>query len=198
MLSHVNDDYVRSGPAFSLAHRRDPRSLRWRDYKRDWDLAIPETILGQEFLDSFRLPRGLDHVSATSRRSLRRSIPYELGLAAEATDERREITERFRPMLAEVCDLLRTPRLLADALAPTAFALVASSTGAAFQLPNHAPGPHLSEGGAFARLVLEKIGPGAPRRFIWPDESGCCHRVAIGTLPGRLGSGHRGVGALAP
>ena len=29
------------------------------------------------------------------------------------------------------------------------------------------------------RLLLEKLGPGTPRRFIWPDETGSCHRVAI-------------------
>ena len=105
---------------------------------------------------------------------------------AEATDQRREITERFRPILAEVCDLLRAPRLLADALAPNAFALVASPTGVAFQLPNRTPGPHLGEGGALRRLLLEKLGTGTPRRFIWPDEAGCCHRVAIVPCRGNL------------
>jgi len=186
VLSHVNDDYVRCGPAFSLAHRHDPRSLRWRDYERDWELAIPETILGQEFL----IPSGY-HEGATMCLRLpdgRYVGAYHMSWTspAEATDERREITERFRPILAEVCDLLRAPRLLADALAPTAFALVASSTGAAFQLPNRAPGPHLGEGGALRRLLLEKLGPGTPRRFIWPDETGRCHRVAIVPCRGDL------------
>ena len=59
VLSHVNDDYVRSGPAFSLAHRRDPRSLRWRDYKRDWNLLIEETTIGAEFL----MPSGFNEGS---------------------------------------------------------------------------------------------------------------------------------------
>ena len=89
---------------------------------------------------------------------------------AEATNKRREITERFRPILAEVCDLLRAPRLLADALAPNTFALVASPTGVAFQLPNRTPGPHLGEGGALRRLLLEKLGFGTPRRFICPTK----------------------------
>jgi DNA-binding CsgD family transcriptional regulator len=179
VLSHVNDDYVRSGPAFSLSHRHDQRALRWRDYERDWELAIPDTIIGQEFL----IPSGFHEGSTVCLRlpDGRYVGAYHLSWVspAEATDERREITERFRPILAEVCDLLRAPRLLADALAPTAFALAASSTGAAFQLPNRASGPHLGEGGALRRLLLEKLGPRTPRRFIWPDEAGCCHRVAI-------------------
>lgn len=186
VLSHVNDEYVRSGPAFWLAHRRDPRALRWRDYERDWDLVIPETILGHEFL----IPSGFHEGSTICLRlpDGRYVGAYHMSWAspAEATDERREIAERFRPILAEVCDLLRTPRLLADALAPTAFALVASSTGAAFQLPNRAPGPHLGEGGALRRLLLEKPGLGTTRRFIWPDEAGCCHRVAIVPCRGDL------------
>ena len=179
VLSHVNDDYVKSGPAFSLAHRHDPLSLRWRDYERDWDLTIPDTILGQEFL----MPSGF-HEGATMCLRLpdgRYVGAYHMSWTspAEATDERREITERFRPILAEVCDLLRTPRLLADALAPTAFALVMSSTGAAFQLPNRTPGPHLGEAGALRRLLLENLGPWTPRRLVWPDETGQCHQVTI-------------------
>lgn len=186
VLSHVNDDYVRSGEAFSVSHRHDQRALRWRDYKRDWELEIPDTILGQEFL----IPSGFHEGSTVCLRlpDGRYVGAYHMSFVspAEATDERREITERFRPMLAEACDLLRAPRLLADALAPTAFALVASSTGAAFQLPNRAPGPHLGEGGALRRLLLEKLGPRTPRRFIWPDEAGCCHRVAIVPCRGDL------------
>ncbi len=186
ILSHVNDDYVSSGPAFALAHRRDPRSLRWRDYKRDWGLAIPETVLGEEFL----IPSGFHEGSTMCLRlpDGRYVGAYHMSWSrpAEATDERREITERFRPFLAEVCDLLRTPRILADALAPTAFAMVASSTGAAFQLPNRPPGPHLGEGGALRRLILEKLGRRAPRRFVWSDETGCCHRVEIVPCRGDL------------
>jgi DNA-binding CsgD family transcriptional regulator len=140
---------------------------------------IEETTIGAEFL----MPSGFNEGSTMCLRlpdgryvgAFHMSWPSP----TEATDERREITERFRPILAGVCDLLRTPRLLADALAPTAFALVVSSTGAGFQLPNRAPGPHLGEGGALRQLVLESLGPCTPRRFIWRDEAGCCHRVAI-------------------
>ncbi len=99
--------------------------------------------------------------------------------SAAATDERREIIQRFRPILAELCDQLRTPRLLAEGVAPNSFALVISSSGAAFDLLSRAPGPHLGEGGALRRLLLEKLRPWTPRRFVWADEGGLCHRVAI-------------------
>jgi DNA-binding CsgD family transcriptional regulator len=177
--SHINDEYVKSNRAFAVAHRDDPRSLRWRDYERDWDFWFPDTVTAQEYL----IPAGYNEGSTMCLRlpDGRYVGAFHMSWASSvaATDERREITERFRPILAEVCDLLRTPRLLADALAPTAFALVMSSTGAAFQLPNRAPGPHLGEGGALRRLLLGKLGPWAPRRLVWPDETGQCHQVTI-------------------
>lgn len=186
VLSHVNDDFVKSGPAFSLAHRFDRRVLRWRDYRRDWKLDIPDTVIGAEFL----MPSGYNEGSTISLRlpDGRYVGAYHMSWQRpeEATDERREIAERFRPILAEVCDMLRTPRLLAEALAPTAFALVVSSTGAAFQLPNRSPGPYLGEGGALRRLLLERLAHRTPQRFVWPDEAGYCHRVEVVPCRGDL------------
>jgi DNA-binding CsgD family transcriptional regulator len=178
-LSHINDEYVRSNPAFALAHRDDPRSLRWRDYERDWKFWFPETLTAQEFL----IPAGFNEGSTMCLRlpdgRYAGALHMSWSSSAAATDERREITERFRPILASVCDHLRTPQLLADSMAPNAFALVVSSTGLAFQLATRDPGPHLGEGGALRRLLLEKLRPWMPRRFIWSDEAGFCHKVAI-------------------
>jgi len=186
VLSHINDEYVKTGPAFSVSHRRDTRALRWLDYQRDWKLAIQDTIIGQDFL----IPSGFHEGSTICLRlSDGRYVgAYHMSWAspAEATDQRREITERFRPILAEVCDLLRTPRLLADALVPTGFALVVSPTGVTFQLPDRLPGPHLGEGGGLRNLLLTTLGAETPRRFIWPDEVGCCHRVTIVPCRGDL------------
>lgn len=178
-LSHINDEYVRSNPAFAVAHRDDPRPLRWRDCKRDWKLDFPETLTAQEFM----IPAGFNEGTTMCLRLPDGRYVGALHMswysAAAATDERREITERFRPILANVCDQLRTPQLLADAIAPNAFALVMSPSGRAFHLPARAPGPHLGEGGALRRLLLEKLRPWKPQRFVWPDEAGLCHKVAI-------------------
>jgi DNA-binding CsgD family transcriptional regulator len=185
-LFHVNDEFVRSNPAFAVAHRDDPRSLRWRDYKRDWDFWFPETRTAQEFL----IPAGFKEGSTMCLRlpdgRYTGAVHLSWSSAAAATDERREITERFRPMLATVCDQLRTPRLLADAIAPNAFALVLSPTGLAYDLPTRAPGPYLGEGGALRGFLLEKLGPRMPRRFVWSDEAGFCHKVAIIPCRGKI------------
>jgi DNA-binding CsgD family transcriptional regulator len=181
-LSHVNDEYIRSR-AFALAHEDNPRALRWRDYKRDWDFAFSETKTAQEFL----IPAGFKEGSTMCLRlpdgRYTGAVHVSWSSAVAATDERREITERFRPILASVCDQLRTPQLLANAISPKAFALVLSSTGVAFELPASAPGPHLGVGGALRRLLLERANTRIPQRFVWSDEAGLCHRVAL--IPSR-------------
>ena len=185
-LSHINDEFVQSNRAFSLAHRKDPRSLRWRDYRRDWKFAFPETRTAQEFL----IPAGFNEGSTMCLRlpdgRYTGAFHMSWNSAAAATDERREITERFRPILAAICDQLRTPQLLADAVAPNAFALIVSSDGLAFRLPGRSPGPHLGDEGTLRQLLLEKLRSWLPRRFVWPDEAGFCHRVAITPCRGNV------------
>jgi hypothetical protein len=119
-ISHVNDEYVGGNPAFKVSHTQCSRSLRWRDYERDWNVYFQDTRTAQEFLIPagfhegttvcLRLPNGrytgAVHMSWTS--------------PAAATDERREIIERFRSVLAMTCDLLRAPQLLASTLNPDA------------------------------------------------------------------------------
>lgn len=77
--------------------------------------------------------------------------------AAAAPDERREIIERFRPMLALACGLLRWPQILARELNPGVFALVISSNGVPHDLPGHSAGPHLGEGGSLRQLLAQNV-----------------------------------------
>ncbi|WP_439406670.1 response regulator transcription factor [Bradyrhizobium sp. DASA03076] len=179
LLQHINDDFVKDNPAFAIAHRDDPRSLRWRDCEQDWDLWFPDTLTAREYL----IPSGFHEGSTMCLRlpDGRYVGAFHMNWTASsaATDERREITQRFRPILAELCDRLRTPRLIAEGVAPTAFALVISSSGAAFNLLARAPGPHLGDGGELRQLLLKLLRSWTPRRFLWSDEAGQCHRVSI-------------------
>ncbi|NEU96330.1 helix-turn-helix transcriptional regulator [Bradyrhizobium uaiense] len=179
VLEHINDDFVTGNPAFAIAHRDDPRSLRWRDCEQDWDLWFPDTLTARDYL----IPSGFHEGSTMCLRLAdgRYVGAFHMNWTAStaATDERREITQRFRPILAELCDQLRTPRLLAEGVAPDCFALVISSSGAAFNLLARAPGPHLGEGGALRQRLLEMLRPWTPRRFLWSDDAGHCHRVSV-------------------
>lgn len=89
---------------------------------------------------------------------LRRCFPMKWTTSAGATDEPKDITQRFRPILVEVCDRLRTPPLLAEGVAPNSFALVISSSGAAFNLLARAAGRQLGDGGA--NCSRKCLGPG--------------------------------------
>jgi len=185
-LSYVVDGFVRTCPAYAIAREKDTHSLRWRDYKRDWNLYLPDTVTAQQYLmpDGFRegstmclrLPDGR-YIGA---------IHMSWSKEVHATDDRRELTERFQPILLNICDQLRTPQLLADELAPNSYALAVSPNGFAFHLPNRSPGPHLGEGGDLRRLVLEKLKSLKLRSFVWPDEAGRCHMVTITPCRGNI------------
>ncbi|HIE70067.1 MAG TPA: hypothetical protein EYP98_07740, partial [Planctomycetes bacterium] len=178
-LAHVNDAFVKANRAFALAHRNDPRSLRWRDYREDWDFDFSDTETAQEHLMPYGFKEGSTMCLRLPDGRYTGAIHMSWTSVAAATNERREITERFRPILATICDQLRTPQLLVETLAPDAFALVIAPTGMTFELPNRKPGTYLGDGGSLRQIILSKIGSGLPPRFVWPDENGACHRVMI-------------------
>lgn len=179
LLAHVEDEFVRSSEAFAIAHRGDSRALRWRDLRRDWNLRFTETPTAQTYL----VPAGYKEGSTMCLRlpdgRYTGTISMSWSTAAGATDERREIIERFRGILSGVCDCLRVPRLMAESIVPNAFALVVSSSGKAGCLPDRSPGPNLGEGGALGQLVCRAMASRLPPRFLWADENGMCHRVVI-------------------
>ena len=186
LLDHANDAYVKHNRAYALAHQSAPRSLRWRDYQRDWHLQFTETFVAQTHLIPAGYKEGSNMCLRLRDGRYTGTVYMSWTAPAKATDERREITERFHGILATVCDQLRTPRLLVETMAPDAFAMVVSLTGKAISLPNRSPGPHLGEGGALRRLVLDRIGRRLPRRFLWADDSNVFHRVTITPCRGDL------------
>ena len=183
-LAHVNDAFVKTNRAFELAHRNDPRSLRWRDYKRDWKFDFSDTFTAQGHL----IPHGYKEGSTMCLRlpdgRYTGAIHMSWTVQSAATDDRRETTERFRPVLAALCDQLRAPRLLAEAMEPILFAVVFAANGSAYELPNRSPGPHLSENGSLRRLIAEKTPALLPRYFLWADDGGLCHRVSVAPCRG--------------
>jgi DNA-binding CsgD family transcriptional regulator len=185
-MSYVVDGFVASCPAYAIAREKDPRSLRWRDYRRDWDLFLQDTVTAQQYLmpDGFREGSTMCLRLADGRYI--GAIHMSWAKEAHATDECRELTERFQPILLNLTDQLRTPLLLADELAPGSYALAVSANGFAFHLPNRSPGPYLGEGGELRRLVLEKLKSEKPRCFVWPDEAGRCHKVTVTPCRGNI------------
>jgi DNA-binding CsgD family transcriptional regulator len=184
--SYVLDGFVHTCPAYAIAREKDTHSLRWRDYKRDWNLLLPDTFTAQEYLmpDGFR--EGSTMCLRVADGRYIGAIHMSWSRETHATDECREMTERFRPILLNICDQLRTPQLLADELAPNSHAIAISPNGFAFHLPNRSPGPHLGEGGVLRQVVLEKVKSSKPQRFVWPDEASRCHQVTITPCRGNI------------
>lgn len=185
-LAHIDDGYVKSNRAFAIAHLQEPNGVRWRDLLTEWEFEFPETVTAQEYLIPAGYKEGMTMCLWLPDGRYTGAIHMSWLSSASATDDRREIVQRFSPILAALCDQLRAPRLLVEATAPDAFALIVSSAGLVFTLPNREPGPHLGESGALRQLIMRRIGSGLPQRFLWADKTGGCHRVTITPCHGNV------------
>jgi DNA-binding CsgD family transcriptional regulator len=179
VMAHINDGYVKENPAFRLLHTTVPRALRWRDLARDWELDFSSTYIAEEFL----IPEGI-HEGTTACLRLRDgrytgSLHMSWSAAGGATDERLETIERFRPVLAMVCDLLRAPQILVEILTPGARAIVVSADGTAADLSGPLTGSELAEGAPLRNFLTKAGGKPCQRRFLWLDRAGACHKVSV-------------------
>lgn len=176
-LEYANDAFIKDDPAFKLLHSRAPLAMRWRDLASDWNLDFSRTRTAEEFL----IPQGFREGTTfcLRRRDGRYTGSLHVSWAAvtAASDERREMLERFRPVLAAACDVLGTPKIISSALAPGAHAVVVSTEGVVSALPAHPVGPALAAEGPL-RALLTRI-PRRRRRFLWADDDGNCHRVTV-------------------
>jgi DNA-binding CsgD family transcriptional regulator len=99
--------------------------------------------------------------------------------SGDATDERRDTVELIGPMLAIICDSLRTPQVLAETVAPTAHAIVLSTHGTASELPGRESGLELQDGSPLRRLLAKPKARQYHRRFLWRDSAGACRRIEV-------------------
>lgn len=177
VLEHMNTGFVESNPAFEILHNKVPYALRWSDLRRDWRINFAETVSAEEYLIPagynegatlcLRLPNGrytgLLHVSWSSVRHASDVARYRMG--------------EFGPLLATVCDLLRSADAAVRRLGADANAVLVSADGTITELPGRPAGPHLAAGSELRQLVaMQPRHPGL-RRFLWADADGRCHRV---------------------
>jgi DNA-binding CsgD family transcriptional regulator len=178
-IAHINDEYILENPTFGVVHTKDDRVLRWRELARDWDINFSKTRTAEEFL----IPEGIHEGTTVSLRLRdgRYTGAFHVSWSTErsATDEQRETIHRFRHILANVCDMVRVPRILAENLPPDANAIALSARGAAAEIPGRGSGSNLGEGGALRQLLMRSITKLPNRRFLWIDPAGGCHRVDV-------------------
>ncbi|SFO87083.1 helix-turn-helix transcriptional regulator [Actinomadura madurae] len=176
---HMNDAFIDSNPAFRILHTKTSSALRWVDLARDWNLTFAETVSAQEFL----IPAGFHEGTTMCLRLLDGRYTGSLHMSwsspGDATDECRELIERFRPLLAIVCDMLRSVQVGVERLPSDAHALLMSREGEVTEVPGRSAGPLLSEGGPVRGMLPRYARLPATRRYLWPDVEGRCHRVEI-------------------
>lgn len=180
ILDHLNDDYVRENPAFRLLHSTVPSALRWRDLARNWGIDFAGTVAAEQFLRPAGFNEGTTACLRLPGGRYTGSLHVSWTSAADATDDRRELIERFRPVLAVACDLLGGPQVVAATLPPDAFAVVVSKRGVVAELSGRDAGPLLCENGDLRDFLLRRWGQrrGATR-FVWIDDAGMWHRVEL-------------------
>jgi DNA-binding CsgD family transcriptional regulator len=180
ILDHLNDDYVRENPAFRLLHSRVPSALRWRDLARSWGIDFAGTVAAEQFLRPAGFNEGTTACLRLPGGRYTGSLHMSWESPSDATDDRRDLIERFRPVLAVACDLLGGPQAVAETLAPDAFVVVMSARGASADLPGRDPGPQLRDDGELRMFLARQWGrQRVARRFMWIDRAGIWHRVEL-------------------
>lgn len=180
---HMNDAFVDGNPGFHLLHTQVPRALRWLDLQNDWDIPFAQTQSAEGFLIPagfkegatmcLRLPggryTGAFHVSWTNPK--------------DASNEALRVIERFRPLLADVCDLHKSAYSDLQRAGEPAHAVVVTETGAISELPGHTAGPILGEDARSWLTSTARDWVGRPMRYLWAEPHGVCHRLELSAGP---------------
>lgn len=168
-LDHINDEYVADNPAYQIQRTEVRKSLLWRDVFRDFEVDFSRTAIAEEHLLPAGLKEGLTACLWLPDGRYVGAFHANWESPRGVPDEERERIERFRPLLAAACDLLRHPRILLLQLAPNGGAIMVGGEGNVLDAPEQPPGPALS-GGSRLRSYFESS-PRQPRRqFLWPGE----------------------------
>lgn len=178
MMQHLNDAFIKENPLMPLLWQKGTVA-RWRDMRREWGFDFSDTLTAQEFC----IPAGFhEGISALLRRPEGRHtgiVHISWSTEGAATTDRRDALGGFLPSLALICDLLRAPQIIADAVAPGKAAIVLSTDGATAGVPGH-PNWFDFENEPRLRDLLTRIAATMQhRRFLWADRLGNCHRLEV-------------------
>lgn len=186
ILAHLHDGYIKSNPGFVISHTKTLGAPRWREYASEWNLRFSDTQTAQEFL----IPAGFREGTTMCLRLPDGRYTGSLHISwlspSDATDESRVIIERFQPLLASVCDMLRSVRLAVDRLDPDANAVLVTQEGRVVAMPGLYEGEILAEGSPLRKALPRHAWHPMARGYLWTDAQGCCHRIEI--IPCRGGA----------
>lgn len=181
LQAHVNDAFIRTNPAFAIAHTKAPGALRWRDYARDWNLQFAETPSAAEFLIPAGFHEGTTMCLRLPTGRYTGALHVSWASPRDATDEARAIIERFKPLLAVVCDMLRSASTAVERLGPDTHAVLVDRAGTVGDMPGTPVGPVLSDGSPLRRALSRYASHLRNLCCLLSDAEGRCHRIE--TIP---------------
>lgn len=181
VLAHLNDGFVASNPGFAISHTKMLGAPRWRDYASQWNLRFSETLSAQELL----IPAGFHEGTTMCLRlpdgRYTGSVHISWSSPSDAADEARDVIERFQPLLATVCDMLRSARFAADRLGSEANAVLVARDGRVMAMPGMSEGTVLCDRSPLRQALSAHARHLKNRAYLWADTDGRCRRIE--TMP---------------
>ena len=178
-LRRLLDEFVpdTDNPGFRLVRNKVGAGLRWSDLARDWNVRFAATSIAEQYLIPAGFHEGLTACLWLPDGSHVGAIHMNWDVSRAATDDRRQMVERFLPLLAEASNLLQPHRVLADEVHRDAhIALI--GIGHEQRVPGRDVGPILRSDGRLWPLLLASVS----RRggsYIWIGEAGTHHRIDL-------------------
>ncbi|MFC5675907.1 helix-turn-helix transcriptional regulator [Aeromicrobium endophyticum] len=165
-------------PGFRVTRNEVRTGLRWSDLARDWDVHFEATSVAERYLLPAGFHEGLSACLWLPDGTHVGAIHMNWENARSATDERRQITERFLPLVAEVSNVLQSHRVVADEVHGDAHVALLVASGLDHHVPGRDVGPVLrADGTLWPRLVASR---GDLRgRYLWMEPGGTCHSIEL-------------------
>jgi DNA-binding CsgD family transcriptional regulator len=170
-------------PGFRVTRNEVRTGLRWSDLARDWNVHFEATNVAERYLLPAGFHEGLSACLWLPDGTHVGAIHMNWENAHSATDERREITERFLPLVAEVSNVLQPHRVVADEVHGDAHVALLVASGLDRHVPGREVGPVLrAEGALWARLLSSRSD--LRGRYLWVEASGTCHSIELTACAG--------------
>ncbi|MGP3943714.1 helix-turn-helix transcriptional regulator [Streptomyces sp. 6N106] len=178
VLGRFREDFIpeTENPGFRLVRNRVREPLRWSDLARDWDVRFVATSIAEQYLVPAGFREGLSASLWLPDGSHVGAIHMNWETARAATDDRRDIVDKFSPLLAEVSNVLQPHRVLADELHGDAHVALIGN-GVEQRIPGRDIGPVLRSDGRLWPLLTAL--PHQDGGYLWTDDAGTFHRIDL-------------------
>lgn len=184
---HMNDAFVDGNPGFHLLHTQVPRALRWLDLQNDWHIPFAQTQSAEGFLIPAGFKEGATMCLRLPGGRYTGALHVSWAKPKDASNEALRVIERFRPLLADVCDLHKSAHSAVQQAGGAAHAVIVTETGVISELPGHTAGPILGEDARSWLMSTARDGFGRPVQYLWADPHGACHRLELSAGLGGTG-----------